>query len=41
MSKPILALYHTHLCGDPVERPVLCPLPHFEGMYVARSDAVR
>lgn len=41
VSKPILVYYFTHLSGDPLERPVLRPLPHFEGMYVLLSDKVR
>lgn len=34
ISKPIVSFYNTHILGDAVERPVLAPVAHFEGIAV-------
>ncbi|WFD32996.1 hypothetical protein MSPP1_004053 [Malassezia sp. CBS 17886] len=41
VSAPIVALYNTHLLGDPSERPRLVPLPHFAGIAVIDENPYR
>lgn len=34
VARPIVSFYNTHLLGSASQRPVLSPLPHFEGIAV-------